>query len=49
MPAGYLGRGSRQARERHPNRWSGDIRDWELPEKVWSNLEKEQTELNKTA
>ena len=39
----------REAREHHPNRWRGDIRNWELPEKVWLNPEKEQPELNKAA
>ncbi|MFQ5744871.1 MAG: transposase [Acidobacteriota bacterium] len=39
----------KQARERHPNRWSGDIRNWALPEKVWLNPEKEQPELTKAA
>jgi len=39
----------REARERHPNRWSGDTRNWELPETVWLNPEKEQPELNKAA
>ncbi len=38
-----------QARERHPNRWSGDIRNWELPEKVWLNPEKEQLDLSRAA
>lgn len=37
------------ARDRHPNRWSGEIRNWELPEKVWLNPEKEQPELNQAA
>ena len=39
----------REARSRHPNRWSGDIRNWELPEKIWLNPEKEQPELNQAA
>jgi len=39
----------REARARHPNRWSGDIRNWVLPEKVWLNPEKEQSELNQAA
>ena len=39
----------REAREHHPNRWRGDIRNWALPEKVWLNPEKEQPELNKAA
>ena len=39
----------REARAHHPNRWRGDIRNWELPEKVWLNPEKEQPKLNKAA
>jgi len=39
----------RLARERHPNRWSGEIRNWELPEKVWLNPEKEQSDLRQAA
>ena len=39
----------REARERHPNLWSGDIRDWVLPVQVWLNPENEQPELNKAA
>jgi len=39
----------RAARARHPNRWSGDIRNWDLPEKVWLNPEKERSDLNKAA
>ena len=38
-----------QARERHPNRWSGEIRHWELQEKVWLNPEKEQPDLSRAA
>ena len=38
-----------KARARHPNRWSGEIRNWVLPEKVWLNPEKEQAELNQAA
>jgi len=30
----------RQAKERHPNRWSGDIRNWSRPEVVWLNPER---------
>jgi len=37
------------ARARHPNRWSGEIRNWELPEKVWLNPEKEQSDLSQAA
>jgi len=39
----------RDAKLRHPNRWSGEIRNWELPEQVWLNPEKEQPELNQAA
>ena len=39
----------REARARHPNRWSGEIRNWVLPEKVWLNPEKEQSELDQAA
>ena len=39
----------RKARARHPNRWSGEIRNWVLPEKVWLNPEKEPSELNQAA
>jgi putative transposase len=28
------------AKAKHPNRWSGEIRDWSLEEKVWLNPEK---------
>ncbi len=33
------------ARERHPERWSGNIRNWDLPEEVWLNPTKEKTTL----
>jgi len=39
----------REARARHPNRWSGEIRNWELPGQVWLNPEKEQSDLNQAA
>jgi len=39
----------REAREQHPNRWSGEIRNWDLPEKVWLNPEKEPLELLQVA
>ena len=39
----------REARARHPNRWSGEIRNWELPEQVWLNPEKERPKLNQAA
>ena len=31
----------REARERHPERWSGDTRNWTLEDHVWLNREKE--------
>jgi len=40
---------SQVARERHPNRWSGEIRNWVLTEKVWLNPEKEQSDLKQSA
>ena len=39
----------RVARERHPNRWNGEIRNWGLPEIVWLNPEKEQPDLSQAA
>jgi transposase InsO family protein len=39
----------RAAKARHPNRWSGEIRNWDLPEKVWLNPEKERSDLNEAA
>lgn len=39
----------RLARDRNPNRWSGEIRNWKLPEMVWLNPEKELSELNQAA
>jgi len=36
------------ARKRNPNRWSGNTRDWSLPDVVYLNPEKEQVELAKT-
>ena len=39
----------REARARHPNRWSGEIRNWVLPEQVWLNPEKERPDLNQAA
>jgi putative transposase len=37
------------ARERHPNRWSGGIRNWSLTECVWLNPEKAPSDLNQAA
>ena len=31
------------ARARHPERWSGDIRNWDLPKDVWLNPAQEKT------
>mgnify|MGYP000005577599 FL=1 len=36
------------AKAKHPERWSGDARSWELPSTVYLNPEKEQTELTET-
>lgn len=33
------------ARRANPNRWSGEIRNWDLPESVWLNPENEPGEL----
>lgn len=33
------------ARATNPERWSQDIRNWDLPEKVWLNPEKDQGDL----
>ncbi len=38
-----------KAKEQHPERWSGDIRNWELSEEVWLNPEKEYTNLELAA
>lgn len=32
------------AKEKHPERWSGNTRNWELPTTVYLNPEKEQEE-----
>lgn len=32
------------AKAKHPERWSGNIRDWSLEDKVWLNPEKKQIE-----
>jgi transposase InsO family protein len=37
------------AKRRNPNRWSGDIRNWVLPDTVWLNPEKEQPDLSRAA
>ena len=36
------------AKAKHPERWSGNTRNWELPNAVFLNPEKEQVELTKT-
>ncbi len=35
------------ARTRHPERWSGQIRDWTLEDVVWLNPEREMQETRK--
>ncbi|MEO5934878.1 MAG: IS3 family transposase, partial [Duganella sp.] len=38
------------AKQRHPERWSGTTRDWELKGEVWLNPERNQyEELRKVA
>jgi len=32
------------AKERHPERWTGNARNWELGDEVWLNPERKQTE-----
>lgn len=39
----------RQAQAKHPERWSGAIRDWDLPEKVWLNALKDQEKKKEAA
>jgi putative transposase len=34
-----------QAQKAHPERWSGDIRDWTLDDEVWLNPERVKTEI----
>ena len=34
-----------QAREIHPERWSGDIRNWTLEDEVWLNPERSETKM----
>jgi putative transposase len=34
-----------QAREVHPERWSGDIRNWTLEDEVWLNPERSETKI----
>ena len=36
------------AKAKHPERWSGNTRNWELPSSVFLNPEKEKIELTKT-
>ena len=38
-----------QARERHPQRWSGDTRNWSPTGAVWLNPEKENQPMNQAA
>ena len=37
------------AKARRPDRWSGEIRNWALPDQVWLNPENDMQELNKAA
>ena len=38
------------AKQRHPERWTGSTRDWELKDEVWLNSERNQPEeLRKAA
>ena len=37
-----------EAKAKHPERWSGSTRNWELPNSVFLNPEKEKIELTKT-
>jgi putative transposase len=37
------------AKERNPARWSGDIRDWDLPGEVWLNPEKTEETAKEVA
>lgn len=37
------------AKERHPERWSGDTRDWKLEDEVWLNPERKTPEILKQA
>jgi putative transposase len=37
------------AKEANPRRWSKDIRDWDLPDKVWLNPEKDRDDLEVAA
>jgi hypothetical protein len=32
------------AKQRHPERWTGSTRDWELKDEVWLNPERNQPE-----
>ena len=34
-----------KAKQAHPERWSGDIRDFSLPDKVWLNVPREKHSL----
>ncbi len=39
----------RKAKSCHPQRWSGDIRNWNLSDRVWLNLEKNFTQREQAA
>lgn len=38
-----------QAKAKHPERWSGEIRNWSLPEQVWLNPPKAQAQMKAVA
>ena len=35
-----------EAKTSHPERWSGDIRNWSLEDEVWLNPERKKMELS---
>lgn len=37
------------AKERHPERWSGNTRDWKLKDEVWLNPERAESEILRQA
>jgi putative transposase len=36
-----------KAKAVHPERWSGEIRDWSLEDEVWLNPERSQNDISK--
>jgi putative transposase len=36
------------AKSKHPNRWSGNTRNWDLPDTVCLNPDKQYEDLRKT-